>query len=112
MTNEDFTRSKPTKLGSSQYYSDQVYLVEKGHELAYKYVDLWTNTAMDLSANSLTGDIPKDLGYLKGLRTLNLSHNHLRGNIPKEFSKLLELETLDMSCNQLQGMQYLQHLQS
>ena len=104
MTNPDFTRSRPTRIGPSHSQSDEVYLVEKGHELAYKYVDLWTDTVIDLSANNLTGEIPKDLGYLRGLRTLNISHNHLSGEIPKEFSDLLDLETLDISSNQLQGI--------
>eukprot|EP00253_Pinus_taeda_P006392 PITA_06392 len=67
--------------------------------MAYQYVDLWTGTFMDLSANSLTAHIPKQLGYLKGLRTLNLSNNRLTGNIPQELGSMASLESLDMSSN-------------
>ena len=77
--------------------------MEKGYELAYKYVDLWSDTIIDFSAKKLIGEIPKDLGYLRGLWTLNISRNHLTGEIPREFSGLLELETLDICVRIFKG---------
>jgi Leucine-rich repeat (LRR) protein len=103
MTDEDFTRSTSSGLTYGPYHRDVVDLMDRGQELAYTFTDLRTDTSMDLSGNCLTGDIPEDIGYLKGLRTLNLSHNHFTGHIPQEFGNMVDLETLDMSCNQLDG---------
>ncbi|WP_434062322.1 leucine-rich repeat domain-containing protein, partial [Enterococcus gallinarum] len=42
---------------------------------------------LDLSANSLDGDIPASLGGCRKLRTLNLSTNHLSGSHPASNSR-------------------------
>ncbi|TYI03402.1 hypothetical protein ES332_A11G336900v1 [Gossypium tomentosum] len=55
-----------------------------------------------LSTNRLIGEIPKELGSLVELRSLNLSGNLLIGNIPDEIGNM-ELESLDLSMNQLNG---------
>ncbi|TYI03411.1 hypothetical protein ES332_A11G337800v1 [Gossypium tomentosum] len=76
-------------------------LMLKGREDDYS-ATLGLVTSMDLSANSLTGEIPKELGSLVELRSLNLSRNLLTGNIPDEIGNM-ELESLDLSMNQLNG---------
>ncbi|XP_068645130.1 receptor-like protein EIX2 [Aristolochia californica] len=58
---------------------------------------------IDLSANSLFGDIPEELTRLLGLISLNLSSNSLKGNIPNEIGALKQLESLDLSRNRLFG---------
>ncbi|KAB5531488.1 hypothetical protein DKX38_018158 [Salix brachista] len=58
---------------------------------------------LDFSNNNFTGEIPKLLGKLKGLRQLNFSHNSLRGEIPLSLGMLLNLESLDLSSNVLTG---------
>ena len=60
---------------------------------------------MDLSHNSLVGNIPPELGSgkLRSLKVLNLAHNDLRGSIPPELSNLLKLELMDLSHNSLVG---------
>lgn len=68
MREENFTRSVPTDLYGLSYYRDSNFVMKKGQEMAYQYVDLWSDTFMDLSANSLTAHIVEQLGYLKGLR--------------------------------------------
>ncbi|XP_040960264.1 receptor-like protein 46 [Gossypium hirsutum] len=52
-------------------------------------------TFLDLSKNSF--------GDLESVETLDLSHNSLDGEIPGTFSKLLELNYLDLSNNKLGG---------
>ncbi|KAG4123115.1 hypothetical protein ERO13_D11G308100v2 [Gossypium hirsutum] len=77
-------------------------LVLKGREDEYSSI-LGLVTNMDLSANSLTGEIPKEIGILVELRSLNLSGNLLTGNIPDKIGNMELMESLDLSMNQLNG---------
>ncbi|KAI3888377.1 hypothetical protein MKW92_006693 [Papaver armeniacum] len=61
------------------------------------------NSGVDLSCNKLEGDIPEDIGLLKGLSMLNLSNNHFNGNIPSSVGNMTGLESLDLSFNNLSG---------
>lgn len=58
---------------------------------------------LDLSCNSLTGVIPREIGSLAGLRSLNFSWNSLSGAIPEKIGELKQLESLDLSNNELSG---------
>ncbi|PPD82117.1 hypothetical protein GOBAR_DD20956 [Gossypium barbadense] len=75
-------------------------LVLKGREDEYS-TTLGLVTSIDLSVNSLTGEIPKEIGNLIGLRSLNLSRNLLIGKISDIIGKLELLESLDLSMNRL-----------
>ncbi|KAB2006343.1 hypothetical protein ES319_D11G338000v1 [Gossypium barbadense] len=77
-------------------------LVMKGREDEYGST-LGLVTSMDLSANSLTGEIPKEIGSLIGLLSLNFSGNLLTGNIPDSIGKMELMESLDLSMNRLNG---------
>ncbi|XP_022746306.1 LRR receptor-like serine/threonine-protein kinase FLS2 [Durio zibethinus] len=77
-------------------------LVMRGREDEYS-TTLRLVTGIDLSVNSLTGEIPKELGNLKELRSLNLSGNLLTGQIPENIGNLEVLESLDLSTNRLHG---------
>ncbi|KAK9042053.1 hypothetical protein V6N11_017134 [Hibiscus sabdariffa] len=77
-------------------------LVLKGRDVEYS-TTLSLVTSMDLSVNSLTGEIPKEVGILIGLRSLNISGNKLTGNIPDNIGNLELMESLDLSMNQLHG---------
>ncbi|KAF6998071.1 hypothetical protein CFC21_014228 [Triticum aestivum] len=59
--------------------------------------------SIDLSCNSLTGEIPEELSSLAGLINFNLSSNLLSGNIPYNIGNLGSLESLDLSKNKLGG---------
>ena len=49
------------------------------------------------------GTIPKEVGALTSLTTLNLRGNRLKGNIPAELFQLTNLQSLDLSENSLGG---------
>ncbi|KAJ4839813.1 hypothetical protein Tsubulata_027069 [Turnera subulata] len=71
----------------------------------YTYKDSILNymSGVDLSCNRFTGEIPLEIGNMRGLRALNLSHNNLTGAIPSTFSNLEQIESLDFSHNGLSG---------
>lgn len=48
----------------------------------------------ELYMNDLRGPIPKELGGLKSLVSLDLYHNNLSGNIPPTLSNLSNLKFL------------------
>ncbi|KAE8683441.1 putative nucleic acid binding protein [Hibiscus syriacus] len=87
---------------SKGYIGVKVDMVAKGLLLQFNVVRTYHN-GMDLSCNNLTGNIPSELGILKGLYALNLSHNGLSGNIPSTIGNMSLLESLDLGYNNLSG---------
>ncbi|GAB4832561.1 hypothetical protein Ancab_006578 [Ancistrocladus abbreviatus] len=61
-------------------------------------------TSIDLSGNSLIGEISEELMKLSGLLVLNLSRNQISGQIPKSISALSDLSSLELSNNNLSGV--------
>ncbi|MBA0654687.1 hypothetical protein Goklo_021636 [Gossypium klotzschianum] len=92
------------ELSSLKFFdvSENQLNVLKGLEDEYS-ATLGLVTNMDLSTNSLTGEIPKEIGSLIELRSLNLSANLLAGNIPNEIDNMELMESLDLSMNRLNG---------
>ncbi|XP_037429385.1 receptor-like protein EIX2 [Triticum dicoccoides] len=82
--------------------NDSLSVVIKGQVLEYTENALYL-MSIDLSCNSLTGEIPVKLSALAGLINLNLSSNMLSGNIPYKIGNLRLLESLDLSKNILGG---------
>ena len=60
-------------------------------------------TALDLSGNGLSGELPEDIGILTGLTELDLSDNGLSGSLPAEIGDLTALEELYLNGNQFSG---------
>ncbi|KAM3405674.1 hypothetical protein ACQJBY_008279 [Aegilops geniculata] len=58
---------------------------------------------VDLGENSLSGSMPASLGLLSKLTFLSVTHNNLTGDIPMSFSNLTALTNLSMSDNQFLG---------
>ncbi|OVA14070.1 Leucine-rich repeat [Macleaya cordata] len=87
-----------------RYRETDTELVTKGREFGYGYTLLIQFTIMDLSKNSLSGEIPEELTSLIGLRSLNLSWNRFTGKIPQKIGRMSLLESLDFSENRLSGL--------
>ncbi|VAH53237.1 unnamed protein product [Triticum turgidum subsp. durum] len=60
-------------------------------------------SGIDLSANTLDGEIPWELGNLSHVKSLNLSYNFFVGPIPATFGGMEEIGSLDLSHNELSG---------
>ncbi|KAL5550521.1 hypothetical protein UlMin_000697 [Ulmus minor] len=92
-------------------YIDSVTVTFKGLEMNLVKI-LTIFTSIDLSRNNFDGPIPKEIGELTSLYSLNLSSNslsgkmptnHLTGNVPPSLPKLNFLSHLNLSFNQLVG---------
>ncbi|KAF3782142.1 putative LRR receptor-like serine/threonine-protein kinase [Nymphaea thermarum] len=66
-----------------------------------RFSSLTALSSLDLSGNTLGGQIPADLGRCASLRYLNLSANVLEG--PLNITGLVNLETIDVTVNRLSG---------
>ncbi|KAL4183397.1 hypothetical protein AMTRI_Chr11g98020 [Amborella trichopoda] len=58
---------------------------------------------LDLSANSLEGEVSLQFDGLVGLKSLNLSSNSLGGSLPSSLGKAMALEELHLSANHFVG---------
>ncbi|XP_065035176.1 receptor-like protein EIX2 [Musa acuminata AAA Group] len=113
LANNNFSGSIPHNIGnlstirptlrSHKYYDCELDIFTKGRVLQYLTCNVNLMKSLDLSNNSLTGEIPKGIGDLAELNNLNLSRNHLQGKIPREIGGMKSLESLDLSINDLSG---------
>ena len=59
--------------------------------------------ALRLADNNVAGRIPRELGSLTDLRTIELQDNNLTGEVPRELGSLTNLEFLNLQRNNLTG---------
>ena len=84
--------------GTHYSYDGQMDTIWKGRDYTFH-----KTIGIDLSSNSLSGEIPAQLVNHQALRFLNLSRNNLSGGIPKNIGSLKNVESLDLSWNKLSG---------
>ena len=68
-------------------------------KISAKLWDFQNLISVDLSRNSLFGQLPSPPDNMLFLLNLDVSANNLSGKIPQEFAKLLALEVFDISLN-------------
>ncbi|CAL9750739.1 unnamed protein product [Musa acuminata subsp. burmannicoides] len=102
LSSNKFFGSLPSSLGNFNAMVESSLLTTKGSMVDYTTI-LSLVTSIDLSNNHLSGEIPKEMTKLLGLRFLNLSNNHLTGRIPEKMGDMKQLESLDFSVNNLTG---------
>lgn len=54
-------------------------------------LNLWFSCRRNLRDNTISGNIPSEIGTLRNLRYLDLANNILEGSIPESFSNLTGL---------------------
>ncbi|VAI51703.1 unnamed protein product [Triticum turgidum subsp. durum] len=99
-------------------YEESIPVITKDQKRDYTFAIYQLLVVLDLSSNSLAGQIPKEMPLLIGLTNLNLSNNHLTGAIPNKIGDLRQLDSLDLSFNEFSGsipsslsaLTYLSHL--
>ncbi|KAL5805104.1 hypothetical protein ACOSQ3_031904 [Xanthoceras sorbifolium] len=101
MMNVDGAESKLEYMGDSLYH-DSISVTIK-HNVIEMVIILSIFTTIDFSNNSISGEIPEEIGKLQSLHLLNLSQNLLTGHIPSSQGNLTALESLDLSSNRLVG---------
>ncbi|KAF6147333.1 hypothetical protein GIB67_002352 [Kingdonia uniflora] len=98
------TKKGTSFVNNNSRFDEKILLGSKGLLLEYKLSTLELVTSMDLSYNSLSGEIPQEITSLLRLPYLLLSNNHLTGEIPEKIGDMVLLENLDLSKNQLTGV--------
>jgi len=78
-----------------------IELFTKGQDYEYRVHP--ERRTIDLSVNSLSGEVTLELFRLVQVQTLNLSHNNFIGTIPKTIGGMKNLESLDLSNNNFSG---------
>ena len=83
-------------------YFENFTILTKGQERLYTGEIIYM-VNLDLSCNSITGEIPAEIGALVALKNLNLSWNNFSRKIPENIGALIQVESLDLSHNDLSG---------
>ncbi|XP_048434179.1 receptor-like protein 7 isoform X2 [Pyrus x bretschneideri] len=92
------------KYGYYFQFSYEMIIPVKGVKLTYDRTP-YDLRLIDFSSNRFEGEIPASIiGSLRALQLLNLSNNTLSGQIPSSLANLTALESLDLSQNKLSGM--------
>ncbi|KAK8470288.1 hypothetical protein PHAVU_004G100014 [Phaseolus vulgaris] len=83
-------RKITTQISYEDIYDAYLLLAWKGQDREFWEPENLLKS-IDLSSNDLTGEVPKEVGYLLGLISLNLSRNNFHGEIPSGIGNLNSL---------------------
>ncbi|XP_068337006.1 receptor-like protein 7 [Pyrus communis] len=98
------SNASTNKYGYYFQFSYEMIIHVKGVELTYHQTP-YDMRLIDFSSNRFEREIPASIiGSLGALHVLNLSKNTISGQIPSSLGNLTALESLDLSQNKLSGM--------
>ena len=84
-------------------FEESIPVITKDQKRDYNFQIYKLLANLDLSSNSLTGQIPGEISLLIALTNLNISSNQLTGTIPNQIGDLKYLESVDLSYNEFSG---------
>ncbi|CAN0929173.1 Leucine-rich repeat protein 1 [Linum grandiflorum] len=90
------------ELGKLEHLQE-LYMNELVGPIPKELGNLKNLVSLDLYHNNLTSSIPSSLSNLSNLKFLRLNGNRLTGRIPRQLTKLPSLKILDVSNNDLCG---------
>lgn len=97
----------PDKLGKQSAYAFSASRNKLSFQFPgklFEYCDELGAMIVDVSGNSISGEIPKKIGSIcSSLKFIDASMNQITGFIPPSMGDLVNLVSLDLSKNQLQG---------
>ncbi|CAL4889962.1 unnamed protein product [Urochloa decumbens] len=112
ISNNSFTGEIPTALMEipmlktdkvpPEVFQLPVYPLYTPQSLQYRMPSAFPKV-LKLGNNNFIGEIPKEIGQLKALLSLNMSFNNLSGEIPVAICNITNLQVLDLSSNDLTG---------
>ncbi|XP_061954808.1 probable LRR receptor-like serine/threonine-protein kinase At1g53440 [Populus nigra] len=97
-----FYTSKPDKVAQSDLSPSSPQLPQWYYKRKFGET-LFTDVSGSFYSNKLSGIIPKELGKLSFLISLNLDDNDLHGELPKELGNLTNLIQLYLTANKFTG---------
>ncbi|KAJ9678536.1 hypothetical protein PVL29_020659 [Vitis rotundifolia] len=84
-----------------------VYLDLSNNSLSGELPNCWPQwkslTVLNLENNQFSGKIPKSFGSLQSIQTLHLRNNNLIGELPSSLKKCKSLSFIDLAKNRLSG---------
>lgn len=91
------------ETNGEKWYSSDNWLTGPVHSWYGIKVNNGRVVGINLENNNLYGILPKEIGNLTGLDTLNVWSNFLKGDIPAEIGNLVNLIYLDLEYNSFSG---------
>ncbi|PQM39464.1 hypothetical protein Pyn_41061 [Prunus yedoensis var. nudiflora] len=108
LSNSSFSGSVSRFFCDKMHEPKQLFLLHLGKNLLTgKIPECWMNwqnlAVVNFEGNHLIGNIPRSMGYLVNLKSLQLRNNHLSGELPSSLQNCTKLSVVDLGGNKFVG---------